>query len=552
MCCGGHGSVNSPGLNLHVAKASPAMIHGFILFRYDVGMTSTPAAFPSSDSSVQRPAGTARVLAVLRIIMLVALFSVAALHEARHLQSLTDPGVWLQLRTGNWILTHHSLPRSGLFSRLDTLHWTDATWGSQVLLAALYRLIGLRAIPIAQMVFGVLFAISAFLLAGGRRGGFWLAVLLSGCAQLAMFPSLAQFQLLNATLLSAELWTLFASRASGRRNLLFFVPLLMLFWANLDWHFVFGLLVLFLFLGAEVAAQLLGDKVRVSMDAPVPPFRLALIATLSLIASVLTPYSYLSYSVAWQNWFGETEQAIAPELKAMDFRTPEHYLLMLLAMLAFLALGRQHLKDIFKVTLLVLCASISFAMQRDAWMVVVVSVAILGEVLFPYASRPDKPSDSSRGSSWVVAVCVLVVFGVSVAQIPAKAETLLEVTSRKLPVRACDFIRQNHLPAPIYNELSWGDFLTWYLPDYPVSIDDRYELYGDENLTPYYEVMAGMRASSLDTEFASANTILLGRENNLLGVPETYPNPEEVFQKVFPGFQQVYRDDVAVVLTKPR
>ena len=256
--------------------------------------------------------------------------------------------------------------------------------------------------------------------------------------------------------------------------------------------------------------------------------------------------------MAWQNWFGGTELALTPEMKAMSFRTPAHYLLMLLAMFAFLALGRQHAKDLFKVVLLAVCASVGFAFQREGWIIAVASVGILGDVFFPAGGTPDGPSHSPKPAFWAAAAIVLIVLGASVSRIPSKTETLLEVTAQKLPVRACDFIRQNHLPAPIYNELAWGDFLIWYLPDYPVSMDDRYELYGEENVKLYYQVAAGSRLSFQDPAFASANTILISTASGLASVPQMFPNAGEVFRTAFPGFQQVYRDDLAVVLSKQR
>jgi len=507
---------------------------------------------PSIEVPKPRPARNLRFLAALQIAMLVVLFSAAALQEARHLQSLTDPSVWLQLRTGNWILEHHSLPHTGLFSRSDALSWADSNWGSQVMLAALYRIMGLRAIPVMQMVFRILVAIVTFLLAGGRRGGFWFAVVLSLCAQIVIFHPSTQSLLLNAVLLSVELWALFASRAIGRQGLLSWMPLLVLVWANLDWHFVFGLLVLLLFLGAVVVEQAWGNKMLAHVGAPVALGRAAMIAAASCLASLLSPASYHSYATAWQNWFGEVELALSPELKPMNFRTPSHYVLMLFAMSAFLALGRQQAKDLFKVLLLAAGACVGFAFQSETWVIAVVSVAILGDVFFPAGGCTDERSHSPKATLWVVAAIVLIVLAGSASHIPSRTETLLKVTAQKLPVRACDFIRQNHLPAPIFNELSWGSFLTWYLPDYPVSIDDRHELYGEESLKSYYHVATGRRLTSEYPALTSTNTFILSIENGLVRIPQMYPDPQKVFEAAFPGFHEVYRDDLAVVLTNQK
>jgi hypothetical protein len=511
-----------------------------------------PAMTPSAEKPKLRPARNPRFLTVLEIVVLVVLFSGAALQEARHLQSLTDPGVWLQLRTGSWIIDNHSVPRSGLFSRYDALSWADSSWGSQVMLAAVCRIIGLRAIPVMQMVLRILVAIGTFLLAGGRRGGFWWAVIISFCAQVAMFRPATQslLLLLNAVLLLVELWGLFASRAIGRQGLLSWMPLLVLVWANLDWHFVVGLLALLLFLGTVFVEQTRGGETRAHTGAPLAPGRIAMIAAASCIASLLSPSSLHSYAVASQNWFGRIALTLAPEMKSMNFHTPANYVSMLLVTFAFFALGRQSAKDRFKVMLLAVSASVGFAFQREAWMMVVVSVAILGDVFFPAAGLRGDQSRSSKLVLWVVPIIVLLVLVLSVSRIPSSTETLLKVTAQKLPVRACDFVMQNHLPAPIFNELSWGGFIAWYLPTYPVNIDDRYELYGEENLKRYYQVTTGGGLSSEYFALASAKTFILSKENGLVRIPEMYPNPQEVFQAAFPGFHEVYRDDLAVVLSK--
>jgi hypothetical protein len=491
-------------------------------------------------------------ITIIEIVVLGMLFTVGALQEARHLESLTESSVWLQLRTGSWILDHHSVPRLGLFSRFDELSWADSNWGSQILLAVLYRMIGLRAIPVMQMVLRTLVAMSVFLLAGGRRGGFWWAIALSLCAQIAMFNSSTNSLLLNAVLLSVELWALFASRAKGRQGLLLWMPLLMLAWANLDWHFVFGLFVLLLFLGATLVQQICGDKAYANVRSPVPSARIAMIAAASCVASLLSPSSYYSYAAAWQNWLGEVELTLIPEMKPMNFRTPEHFLLMLLTMLAFLAIGRQQTKDPFKLVLLAVSACIGFAFQSETWITAVVSVAVLGDVFFAANDGPDELSYSSKSALWAVPAIVLIIFVLSASRIPSSTDALLEVTARKLPVRACNFIRLNHLPAPIFNELPWGDFLIWYLPGYPVSIDSRHDLYGEETLKSYYQVATGRRLSSEYPALSAANTFILSTENGLVRIPQMYPNPQAIFQQAFPGFHEVYRDNLAVVLTKQK
>jgi hypothetical protein len=43
-----------------------------------------------------------------------------------------------------------------------------------------------------------------------------------------------------------------------------------------------------------------------------------------------------------------------------------------------------------------------------------------------------------------------------------------------------NFLRDHPQPGPLYNTYDWGDFISWYLPEKPVAIDGRTDLYGDE------------------------------------------------------------------------
>ena len=98
--------------------------------------------------------------------------------------------------------------------------------------------------------------------------------------------------------------------------------------------------------------------------------------------------------------------------------------------------------------------------------------------------------------------------------------------------------------------MAWGGFLVWYLPEYPVSIDDRYELYGETKRARYYAVTRGQAPPSSDPTLTSANTILVSPATVSSQGADMFPNSEEVFRNTFPGFHEVYRDELAVVLSK--
>ncbi len=123
--------------------------------------------------------------------------------------------VWSHLRTGIWILQNHAVPRTGLFSQYHDLPWMAHSWGFDVLLAAAYKLTGLRALPVLLMVFRVALALVFFLLARGSRQNFWPAVLLAAFAQYPISGLQLQPALCSILLYAIELALLFHARRTG-------------------------------------------------------------------------------------------------------------------------------------------------------------------------------------------------------------------------------------------------------------------------------------------------------------------------------------------------
>jgi hypothetical protein len=108
------------------------------------------------------------------------------------------------------------------------------------------------------------------------------------------------------------------------------------------------------------------------------------------------------------------------------------------------------------------------------------------------------------------------------------------------PVKACDYIRNNSLPQPLFNAYSWGSFLTWYLPQYPVAVDSRVELYGDHWLQSYFDVVSGKQRLETAGRVSPTGTLLLERQSAMAKALTNLPLLEE-------KYKLVYSDDLASV-----
>ena len=54
--------------------------------------------------------------------------------------------------------------------------------------------------------------------------------------------------------------------------------------------------------------------------------------------------------------------------------------------------------------------------------------------------------------------------------------------AKKYPVAAVEHVEKNRYAGPLFNDFDWGGYLIWTLPEYPVSLDGRTNVYGDARL----------------------------------------------------------------------
>ena len=283
----------------------------------------------------------------MRFIAATIAFTGLGIYEAIRLLALTDQDIWWRLSTGLWILHTHSIPRTGLFSQAAS-SWIDSSWGFDLLTGIAYRVFGLAGLPVLLLLLHVALAIAVFRLARTVSGNFWLAVILSALAQFCLTPLTPRPALCSAVFLAAELALLLRARQTGNARALLWLPLIFLFWANLDRQFSYGLVALALFCLAVVSERLLGWTGPTS--APLDVRKLAIAAGGSLLATLVSPYGYHLDGLVWQSAMSTAADRYFRELHAMRFRQPQDFLILLIAMTAFFALAPPLPRYLFACT----------------------------------------------------------------------------------------------------------------------------------------------------------------------------------------------------------
>jgi hypothetical protein len=374
------------------------------------------------------------------------------------------------------------------------------------------------------MTLKVAVAAVTFLLARSGRAAFWPAVALSAIAQYVI-PGLQPLPyVLSVVFLAVESGLLLTSRNSGSARGLYWLPFLFVVWANVHIQFVVGLILLALFVISSFVEHWLRTMEVPWLSSRILPLPLAqviAIAALSLVATFVTPYGYRLFAAFFRTCYSDIGFEHFAEMSAMSFRRPQDYVLMLLVMAAFLALGRRRSLELFELLILLGGTVVAFRIQRDGWIVVLAAIAVLSRSSL--LERDKRELRLAREALWqwrAAAAVTAIVLSIAAIRLPDRV-ALMSRTSQNFPVKACDYIVTNKLLGPVFNEYSYGSFLTWYLPAFPVVVDSRVDLYSGPVLSEYFDVVGGKERLDSHPMIAGAGTLLLAR-NSAMSKALTY------------------------------
>jgi hypothetical protein len=105
-----------------------------------------------------------------------------------------------------------------------------------------------------------------------------------------------------------------------------------------------------------------------------------------------------------------------------------------------------------------------------------------------------------------------------------------------LPVDAIHFVSEHQPPGRLFNSYNWGGYQIWALPEYPVFIDGRTDLYSDEIISQWLQVARAESGWEGVLDSYQVNVIVIENHSLLDRVLGQRPD-----------WQEVFRDDLAVV-----
>jgi len=459
--------------------------------------------------------------------------------------AVLDPDIWWHMRVGDWILENRALPHTGIYSQLaGHKPWIAYSWLFEVAVSRLYHWFGIVALPVSLVCLQASIAFVLFWTLRRVANGFWRAWMIAVVAMFA-FRETVPLRPSSFTILFfiVELALILEARRTGNVRWLYWLPPLMLLWANIHIQFVYGVFVFGLFtLDAFLRSIGASRNWRWTRDQEareLPSQTVEIVMVAVLVATCIGPYFIHIYGVIFGYARNTMQYDTIIELAAMTFRAPAHFVELFMVAAVFFLKGWRRRVDFFGIMLLLSCAAVSFRSTRDAWFLCVAAALMAAEAL---RSEMEQKKKEAAWQRWIPAAALVagIAICIGAGSRALKTQSLFDAIDAEYPIRATEYVREHHLQGPMYNTFNWGGFLIFNLRGYPVSIDGRTDLYGSAYTSEAFLTVNGRDWNS-DATLARANFVLLEKTLPLASVLAADPQ-----------FQLVYADQIAAVFVRKR
>ena len=471
---------------------------------------------------------------------------------------------WWHLKTGQVIATTGSIPRVDLFSFTAAgKPFIFQNWMAELLYYIVY---GAGGFPLL-VFFNALMATAAFLfvyhLCLEATDKVRIAAFVAFLAAIGNYSSIRP-QTFSFFMFAAYSWVLSGYRFR-RRDALWTLPVLMVFWVNLHGAFVLGLGLVAIYIATESCRRLIDPQRR---DALTPAELRKLIVMLLLcgLVTLINPETYKVYHYVYTVVTDPASQEFVTEWQPPQVNQVLGILLFYGPFfLGLLSFAYSRIKpDLTEIVLFFGFAVFAMMSTRNAAWFGTVAFPILARYLPIIDLQPLITLRRFRATDWFFRLSeeslserpvysrinvVIAVFavGVLIAQSPWIRPTLYKVPlwDKQTPVGAAAYIHQRGLAGNIFHAQMFGDYLIWRLwPQQRSFIDGRVHLFGLDFVKQYQLLLYGCRWEDLLSRWNIQYLLLHNRTD------------DEEARKLIESartsglWKQVYEDDVTVLFEK--
>jgi hypothetical protein len=443
----------------------------------------------------------------------ILIFPVLIIVFLTYANNVDDFDFWWHLRTGQLIYETHVIPKKDLFayttyipesiskigkdevapaelpSDKNNRYWSinlNSSWLSQLIFYLVYLSGGFKGIGILKSAIFV-FAYIILYLTMLRRGAGYLSSFFVLCliAYIGTDFNYTRSQIFSFLLFPSMLYILYDFRKEGKS--IYFLPVLMLLWANLHGGFILGVLIIFVFTLAELLKYSLHNTFRISKISPLTKVKLKKLVSLSFIstfASLINPNGYKTFLFPFiqkRSIFATIEEYHRPML----YEYHAYWLMLFLLIMTILILIKTKHLDITELFLSITVIPpslrsiryiIFFALGTGA--LLAHSMTYIGKRIGESSSFKkvlDRTGVSNTDLKGYFSLLLALLSLIIVIKIGTSNGVLgFDLREKRYPSGAVEFIKENRISGNMFNPYNWGGYLIWHLyPDYRVFVDGR-------------------------------------------------------------------------------
>lgn len=451
---------------------------------------------------------------------------------------LNDPDMWWQLKMGQVIWTTHTVPTTDLFSYTTNHHSiVPQEWLSETLIYGAYRLGGYAGLMLWLWLFTTLMLVAGYALcslyAGNAKAGIVGAMLIWFLSTGGM---VVRPQMTSYVLLVLELLLIYVGKTRDPRWF-FGLPLLFLLWVNCHGAFLLGLIVLGVILFCSFCEFEAGALICSRWESGARRWLLlAFVISCAVLFVNPTGFRQVFYPLdALLHQHLVVTQI--DEWKPLLIRDPRGIVLFAVLALVFLCLVIRRSEKIYLHELLLLAMGAWFALshRRMSFAFGVFAAPLISRLLSSFVEGYDAAKDFPIPNAVLIALSAVGTF----LAFPGHPALAAQVDAEN-PVKAVQYI-QTHPPAGnMLNSYVYGGYLIWALPEHPVFIDGRSDL---------FEWAGVLREYGEWSLIQDDPTKLLDKYNIGFCLIERNAPMTHVFP-LLKGWKQIYSDDKSVIFAR--
>ena len=457
---------------------------------------------------------------------------------------MIDSDTWWHLRTGQWIVEHRALPAVDRFSftRVGE-EWHYPGWLAQIIMFAVYSFAGLAGLNAFFILIALLACLLIYLTQRGDSFISGFAIVIAAASAAIYWTARPQlFTFLFGALYYLIIWKYLKE---GSRKLLWLLPLVMFFWVNMHGGFAVGFLLLiiailgqslFIFLSPDRRNRKESDKILVLIG----------IGLVCLVAALCNPYGLEMLNYPFKTVSIQVLQSSIQEWQSPDFHLLNAQPFLWLLFLTWLVLSFSPIRPDPRDCLFLLVISyMGFLAWRNVPLLSIFAPSILSTYANPILVKVFPRWVSSREGTLLsrrINIFILLIFLVTAASsiyLSTSEKAIQDSIRRQLPVAAAEYLARHPGMGPMLNSYNWGSYLLWRLPEEPVFVDGRTDVYDDELLSQYL--------TTVNAQNGWRNTLTQWN----IGLVFLEPTAPLVQLLLLDGWRTEYQDAVAVILRAP-